>query len=791
MHRTIRASLNEDFIRSARLVERDQYPEIKKFFDYVLENERDNLSAMYGHAILALRISDTATAVRYFHEIAQRCILYPEFLGDFFQDFQSYEQLREVADAYIQAFPEEPFGYILKLVGCYNKNDMDTVRETFDAYYRRGRPGLHFQPSTIASIFDARRGGPRVSVAPQTPDQSLTDTISDAPARTESAFTGTYSVLTMPGEAVGLDGAVLNGQIEGATQPTQYYFRYGTAPDELTQRTPPRQMPPGRNGRLIENGANMFRRMTAFSLTVRFVETGNDAIGDGVAMRFEGPFGKDRNHREGIGVIDLLMGWTSAVHLRGAVPEAYESETFPKPAYPGEAMDLRDAGFSVTYRVRNLDAKKFFPVAWVHGATGEAMFPAYADNCAAWARTGDLGGEDFINDDTWHRAEFTLSADSRAWSFCGNNVEETNASMERYCYHPIGDVLRENRAGNICLCFVCGDEMDPPVGDIDIASLALAYRSYSLLGPGQQAALVRHPANSGTDPGLLTNGWIGAMGHCWQSGAVPSEAQDFIWKFREDAAIRSIRLHQHPLWPARQVSLATSADGADFKTLWDGTMRDVPEDIALWPTGSEPVADDSRKPFNLAESIVFDAPGRGRYLRLRIASGYRDAHWGLDAIEVFGDAPAFMPSAEKFTLSEDLAGLAPGALFAQLVTENASGRTQGPVIEIARPDDVRPLLSDPAVIRRCGSSVFVAFRTNAMGAWGTLSGKLRDADGEEIVSAPVSIGKQQAARTTFLCFEGIDTGRPYKGEAVATTAHGDSAPCLFTIDAVDSDNTGS
>ena len=215
-------------------------------------------------------------------------------------------------------------------------------------------------------------------------------------------------------------------------------------------------------------------------------------------------------------------------------------------------------------------------------------------------------------------------------------------------------------------------------------------------------------------------------------------------------------------------------------------MRDVPEDIALWPTGRESVAEDSREPFNFAESIVFDDPMRGRYLRLRIESGYRDAHWGLDAIEVFGDAPAFMPCAETFTLSEDLAGLPPGALFAQLVTENASGRTQGQVIEIARPDDARPLLSDPAVIRRRGSTVFVAFRTNAMGAWGTLSGKLRDADGNEICSVPVSIGKQKAARTTVLCFEGLDPARPYDGEAAAVTEHGDSGPCLFEIDRADS-----
>ena len=274
----------------------------------------------------------------------------------------------------------------------------------------------------------------------------------------------------------------------------------------------------------------------------------------------------------------------------------------------------------------------------------------------------------------------------------------------------------------------------------------------------------------------MTGGWIGTFEESWRSEENPKESQEFIWQFRGNASIRSVRLHNNPLCPSKDVALMISNDGKTFEPAWSGTFENVPLDPVKWPKEKGGGAS-----FNFAKVAVFDEPLNARFLKLEIKSGYRPAYWGLDAIEVFGDAPAFIPSPEPFTVSEEIVELEPGPLFVQLITENETGRTEGEIVEVPRPSTPIPLVFDPIVISLSNNIASVRFRTNAMGSWGELSGEINDANGQSIKSTSVSIGKQVADRETILRFENLNPGVMYEGLAIASNENGESEPCKFVI----------
>ena len=169
----------------------------------------------------------------------------------------------------------------------------------------------------------------------------------------------------------------------------------------------------------------------------------------------------------------------------------------------------------------------------------------------------------------------------------------------------------------------------------------------------------------------------------------------------------------------------------------------------------KPKRGDKGVSFNFAKVVVFNKPIRGQFLRLQIKSGYQRTHWGLDTIEVFGDALQFMPSPDPCTISEEITELEMGPLFVQFVTVNESGYTEGEVIKVVRTVLPLPVVSNPVVINRSKNKAEVRFRTNAMGFWGELFGEVSDENGNMLRTDPISIGKQEAAREAVLRFVGL------------------------------------
>ena len=871
--------LQKAAVEAALSIHSENIPQFYQALESALNSNPNDLTALYCVHLLAFREQKFDKAYDYFRRALNAWYFHPAYLNSLLTHFTWSDAQRFVLE-YIRRYPDDPCGYILKLSICRIGGRMNVYRECMTQCYEKSGKGVHFQPSVIASVFDAAKemsftavwepgleemvrknvfaSQPDGDVVPQRFVQvwrplAIAETSVElavvvrgggdialefclCPVRGKADEVKSVSVLeeraegdirhyrsiiqsllpnteykfivaingeefgaaefrtlgnedlqveTISPEPMGLDGANLNGVISHTGLPTKYYFRYGRTPDELTETTVVRSLPPGRYGRVRDSADNIFHRINSFSSSISFkkfqddadeVESERSQTPSIVTMMLETPFGRDRNHLDGIGAIDLLLGWQSAAHVRGNVPPSFESASYPKPEYPGESIDLRDAVFTVRYRAKGFDAKAFHLVAWVHSSTGEKALISNDLNYTPWALTKNIESQRIIDDGKWNEISFTFNGNSNAWSFCGSNIEEQGPMAAKYCYFPIGKTLQENRSGNICLAFVCGDEMAPPEGDIELGSLELCYRSKSLLAPGQLGGLVSWPSGSEFDPGSLTGGGVGNIEDCWRSMRFPQENQEFVWQFQDEVLISSAKLHQNPIWPSSEVEIEVSPDGTEFESVWKGQLMDVPNDPANWTGGF-----DIPTPFNFCNVVVFDEPVKGMFLRLKIKSGYRSEFWGLDAVEIFGDESVLRPSPEPCTFSEDIDGLKDEPVFVQLVAENAAGKVEGEIVELSRPVNLRPQVEGARVTERSETSATVRLRTNAMGSWATVQILLKDADGGSVLSASVPIGKQQVARNAVIRIEGLRPRVSYSGEAIAKNNHGESDNYPLTI----------
>lgn len=588
---------------------------------------------------------------------------------------------------------------------------------------------------------------------------------------------------TLAAEILGPGTFAANGRIAGAVGPACYHFRYGSAPDSLDRETPDRPVPAGLEGHSRECGENLFRRLTFYSWRLTAVVAKDGPIpgeADQVqptpvaAMRLTTPFGKDRDHMNGVGVVDLAFNWTTAAHERGDAPPAFRSERYPQPPYAGEAIDLRDARYSLTYRT-DLDRKAFFVAPWIHAGTGTAATPDRSEDLAPWAMTGALDPMTLVPDGRHHRRSFEFSGLSYDWTFAGNNVEELGGWMRRYPYFPLSRSLSENRLGNLCLVFLGGDEMDTPDGDLEVYDHEFQYRSRSVLLAGQGTRLIRWPEGGTADPGMLTDGWIASAGHEWAGAAPASDGLEFVWELAGPTSLDMVRLHQHPLWPAREVAFLTSMDGKAYRAFWETELDDVPGDPADWgglvdARGLSRVGGPSK-------------PQRARFLKMVIRSGHRDARWGLDAVEAFSRTAAPIPDGAPVTFCEEIDPQSEGGpLFVQLVAEDDKGTVEGAVVEVTLPTDDRPRITGGRVVTRDGETAELCLRTNAMGRWSRLTVRPVTARGDSAGDVvELSIGKWAAPRHTLVRLTGLPPGEAVMAHAVVMSEAGDSAEFVLPV----------
>jgi hypothetical protein len=353
-----------------------------------------------------------------------------------------------------------------------------------------------------------------------------------------------------------------------------------------------------------------------------------------------------------------------------------------------------------------------------------------------------------VNDGKWHRLEFHMPAHSDMWSFCGSNTEEMGDQMARYCYTPIQELLSDNRGGNICLCFVGGNDLDTPVGEIEIAALELRYRSQSLLAPGQGAQLISSPAESVKKPELLTDGTIRVTGHWWHANIGPSQSLVLKWSLRERTPIDCIKLHQNPLAPANEVEIDLSDDDECYVRIWSGQMDDVPVDPADW---GDAVAGGEGS--GLCRVIVPEAPVAGRFVRITIRSAHRGDIVGLDAVEVFSDALLPVPDTDRVTCSELAIDLPQGEpVYTQLVAECGDNVYEGEILRTDLPAPDTPQILEVRVLKQQDCKITLHIRTRAGNSFATLHTTLIAEEGITIAEETIDVGKWDAPRDTIISF---------------------------------------
>ncbi len=555
---------------------------------------------------------------------------------------------------------------------------------------------------------------------------------------------------------IGWTELTVNGTVGGSTVPTRYWFRYGATADALDRETPPAWVPPARGGRLRDSAVNVHRRLLPFASEAHYLEPATpEAAADDVVMRLETPFGKDRHHLDGIGVVDLMMTWTVRP------PDCPDAGAAPRPPHAGEVIDLRGAEVTLRVRPMGLDPKDFRLVAWIHGGDRRDRTPK-PRGLAPWALSGEAIAVGDLADGQWHDLRFVLRDDSEAWTFAGTNVEEMPWTPELYVYRSLTDSLAVDPY-NIAFCLVFGRDTATPVGAMDVSSAALRHRDWSLLAAGGSARLIHWPAGSLSDPGHLTGGWVEEDAHCWLSVRSPQAPQTFVWDLGEEATMDAILIHQHPRWPAREVSVAAGVDEDGLTEVWRADL------------GGDGSDHGGRACHH------FDPPVRLRYLRLAIHSGVHAEHWGLDAVRVFGAGGGPVPEADPCPVSCDIEGLAArGTVHYQLVAENREGRTEGEVRSARLPADAAPRLYGARLLDQGDGRATFLVRMTAMGDPTTLSARFEDEGGQRVVGPAVAAGRLQTPRHLTYVADGFAPGTRYRATFTATNAAGESAP--LTVD---------
>lgn len=666
-------------------------------------------------------------------------------------------EILKLINLFKKAFPTDPNGHLLNTQFYWINRDIEQIRKSWRETCDKASQGFHLQPVITATIFDAETGKARTKLGSLGLGARIRDHLNSSSLKESSEkidpitdIALPVSVVTEQCEPVNGSTAAFNGRIEGLREPARYYYKYGNHPNNLCNDTAHRAVPGPRNARVVDFGENLFCAINAYAAQLAFTAADDvpTAIPDEphATMNFEWPFGKDRNHKNGIGIIELLLGWKTAAHDSPRHITGEQNKQYPSVEYPGESVDLRDALVSIVYRSTKLDMRTYRPVAWIHGRTGTAAFPEHDNDLAAWALTGDFNNYAFVDDTLWHSMKMPLSALSTQWSFCGSNTEEMGKEMDRYTYAPIQSVLRENSSGNICICFLGEDELDTPEGSIEIAKLELSYRSWSMLSPGWGSTFLPNGTHYKSDPALLTNGTIRIFDNFWFDDFDSSSERTLTWRLRDSAAVQSFKIHQNLIAPTKDVEVSLSVDGETFFSVWSGLLDDVPEDPAAW------AADVSKSEGSgFCTIVVLETDQEALFIRLTLKSSYRDGCIGLDTFEVFGEGLLPMPNGTSVSLSDLATGLQPNTpVYAKLVAECASNTFEGDVVCVNMPALNAPQILQVQILSSDETICRLAVRTRAAGTFATLRVSVINTDGATVLEKVIEVGKWDAARDTIV-----------------------------------------
>jgi tetratricopeptide (TPR) repeat protein len=670
-----------------------------------------------------------------------------------------FEDLLPIAEKLSELQPDNSEWYGYMAWGHYARGETEKCREVIAKGLKHGNNGINFQPGARIPLAGPSRTQVLLARNSQAaelieglkalyeqPSNQTRPTLAPAQKETPAEIGGTEGVWK------GNTGAVVAGTIGGTTLATEYFFAYGTDENNLESQTETRWVPPGRSNRICQQAVDALHEWQVYAVESEVI--GNDPdpeSPDAFAFRLISPFGKDRNHMNGIGIADLFLGWYGRWLVREDQTECERAN----------ALDLRDAEVELVLRPKGLDARDFLIAGNVQSNTGKQSTTDMWD-WAPWALTGQLIDPETLDEENWNRLTFRFNASPRSWSFCSNTPEE-QTSAARYTYHPLGDVLSRHQ-GNIWFWFLLGDAQDPPEGAIDLRSLEIRYRNWSILTPESGTALIGFPEDSLSDPHCLTNGWIDNPDEMWFSAPQPKTPQEFIWRLPVGAAPKAVKVHQNTLRPAKTIEILISADGEKFQALGRVDLSEA-------------------KPIDKVPPVVMiSLEGLpASHLKLVIHSGHQDDFWGLDGIEVFDDGVPPIPELEPASVSEEIDDLEPGQkLYFQLVAENAADESRGPVTAIDIPATQIPAITDGRCLKQSGNRTMLFLEIMPCGLDTEVRALITGPDGKTWEGPVLDTGCNPSVRHLAYVVDCPGKNGAYKAEITAKNEIGESEP--FTLE---------
>jgi hypothetical protein len=551
-------------------------------------------------------------------------------------------------------------------------------------------------------------------------------------------------VRTRSASPLGSTAMTVNGSIHPHGATVTYFFEFGSSPGygSATQR----KTLPSRLGAYYRETWDEGLGAWGSWLTASHHAAGGQSKG---FVRFSQPSGIDYNHGDGIGIVQL------AQYLFTGFTDPDPGADVPQSVFLGGGdPDLRDARISVAVRGNNWRANGSELVFWAQSQSNPEVRHNPGFRRSNWVYT-QFNLTDYLLDGNWHRVQYRLWNDASQWTYGGNNPTRQGESAIRYSYWPLDESLAHVNVDFFHLmAFV--DVKNAPTGSIDFDEFELNYRNKSLLFPGNGARLVNGPRNSNDDPATITDGWRHGAERMWRSGENPDSAQAFIFECESVITVESVQVHQNPDWPGKEVELLVSSDGASYRLLWQGVL----------PETGRPNA-------NLAFLFQTGLSAKARFVKVRLLSGYREKHWGLGEVELFGTGATLMPENDTNYVNADIGDLTPGkTYYYRLVAESGSGKTYGERQSLTLPVDSKPQTTTGPATRVTASGAKLEGRLCPMGIpthyvfeYGTsrrYGSKTQQAYG----------GLMETPRTVFAGVSGLKPGTTYHYRLVATNSQG-------------------
>lgn len=510
----------------------------------------------------------------------------------------------------------------------------------------------------------------------------------DAPAPSASPE---GDVVTYAPTSLGLKAASLNGRIQPRGAPAEYFFEIGPTTG-YGRRTLPKKVAP----RL----AAYYRETWDKGLAGFQGGSGNDLVhvpdpeSGGGFVRYTEPTGDDYNHADGIGLLHLVQWfYPGVIAERGGVSGALG----------GGAPDFRDARVRVKLRGNAWQTSGTELYWWSQIDITHGRSSPEGTRFANWAHTG-VSLTDALFSGKWETVEYRLYNDTTQWTYAGSNrALDTQQQRSVYAYTPIDDVL-SNLDVDFLHVLAPVDVNVYPSGSIDFDELEIAYRNHSVLLPSNGGKLVSATSGSPDDPSALTDGWRNGNGRMWASALSPQSPVELVYDFARPVLVEKVQLHQHTEFPAKDIEVLATADGATWVQLVTGPM---PENSAAGANFAYRI----EKDLNLTKLAQ-----AARSIKVRILSGYRSERWGLGEIEIFGSGALQGTDDDWYRVNADVADLEPGVTYHARLVAVIGGRTEsGGDMTFRTPSTPRPEVATGTASRITASTAKVEGRANTLG----------------------------------------------------------------------------